>query len=164
MKKGKVVLVGTGFVGMSMAYSMLNRGGIQELILIDINKDKTIGEEMDLAHGLPYAPQKMIIRAGDYDECKDAQVVVITAGVAQKPGQTRLELAEVNSKIMKDITKSIMASGFNGIIVVASNPVDLMTYVVAKVSGLPKNQVIGSGTVLWENMEILHLYHGNIVM
>ena len=148
MKKGKVVLVGTGFVGMSMAYSMLNRGGIQELILIDINKDKTIGEEMDLAHGLPYAPQKMIIRAGDYDECKDAQVVVITAGIAQKPGQTRLELAEVNAKIMKDITKSIMASGFNGIIVVASNPVDLMTYVVAKVSGLPKNQVIGSGTVL----------------
>ena len=148
MKKGKIVLVGTGFVGMSMAYSMLNRGGIQELILIDINKDKTIGEEMDLAHGLPYAPQKMIIRAGDYDECKDAQVVVITAGIAQKPGQTRLELAEVNAKIMKDITKSIMASGFNGIIVVASNPVDLMTYVVAKVSGLPKNQVLGSGTVL----------------
>ena len=148
MKKGKVVLVGTGFVGMSMAYSMLNRGGIQELILIDIDKNKTIGEEMDLSHGLPYAPQKMIIRAGDYDECKDAQIVVITAGIAQKPGQTRLELAEVNAKIMKDITKSIMASGFNGIIVVASNPVDLMTYVVAKVSGLPKNQVIGSGTVL----------------
>ena len=148
MKKGKVVLVGTGFVGMSMAYSMLNRGGVNELILIDINKDKTIGEEMDLSHGLPFAPQKMLIKAGDYDECKDAQIVVITAGVAQKPGQTRLELAEINAKIMKDITKSIMASGFNGIIVVASNPVDLMTYVVSKVSGLPKNQVIGSGTVL----------------
>ena len=148
MKKGKVVLVGTGFVGMSMAYSMLNRGGVNELILIDINKDKTIGEEMDLSHGLPFAPQKMTIKAGDYDECKDAQIVVITAGVAQKPGQTRLELAEINAKIMKDITKSIMASGFDGIIVVASNPVDLMTYVVSKVSGLPKNQVIGSGTVL----------------
>ncbi len=148
MKKGKIVLVGTGFVGMSMAYSMLNRGGIQELVLIDIDKDKTIGEEMDLSHGLPYAPQKMIIKAGDYDECKDAQIVVITAGVAQKPGQTRLELAEVNAKIMKGITQSIMASGFKGIIIVASNPVDLMTYVVAKVSGLPKNQVIGSGTVL----------------
>ena len=133
---------------MSMAYSMLNRGGIQELVLIDIDKDKTIGEEMDLSHGLPYAPQKMIIKAGDYDECKDAQIVVITAGVAQKPGQTRLELAEVNAKIMKGITQSIMASGFKGIIIVASNPVDLMTYVVAKVSGLPKNQVIGSGTVL----------------
>ena len=148
MKKGKVVLVGTGMVGMSMAYSMLNRGGVSELVLIDIDKDKTIGEEMDLSHGLPFAPQKMVIKAGDYDECKDAQIVVITAGVAQKPGQTRLELAEINTKIMKQITQSIMNSGFNGIIVVASNPVDLMTYVVAKVSGLPKNQVIGSGTVL----------------
>ena len=148
MKKGKVVLVGTGFVGMSMAYSMLNQGGINELILIDINKDKTIGEEMDLAHGLPYAPQKMVIKAGDYPDCKDAQVIVITAGIAQKPGQTRLELAETNTKIMKSITEQIMASGFNGIIIVATNPVDLMTYVVAKVSGLPKNQVLGSGTVL----------------
>ena len=148
MKNGKVVLVGTGFVGMSMAYSILNRGGVSELILIDIDKDKTIGEEMDLSHGLPFAPQKMIIKAGDYDECKDAQVVVITAGIAQKPGQTRLELAETNTKIMKGITQNIMASGFDGIIVVASNPVDLMTYVVAKVSGLPKNKVIGSGTVL----------------
>lgn len=148
MKKGKVVLVGTGFVGMSMAYSMLNRGGISELILIDIDKDKTVGEEMDLSHGLPYAPQKMIIKSGDYSQCKDAQVVVITAGIAQKPGQTRLELAEVNAKIVKSITKEIMASGFNGIIIVASNPVDLMTYVVAETSGLPKNQVIGSGTVL----------------
>ena len=148
MKKGKVVLVGTGFVGMSMAYSMLNRGGIEELILIDIDKNKTIGEEMDLSHGLPYAPQKMVIKAGDYDECKDAQIVVITAGLAQKPGQTRLELAEANAKIVKGITQSIMASGFNGIIIVASNPVDLMAYIVYKVSGLPKNQVIGSGTVL----------------
>ena len=148
MKKGKIVLVGAGFVGMSMAYSMLNRGGINELVLVDLDKDKTIGEEMDLSHGLPYAPQKMVIKAGDYSDCKDAQIVVITAGAAQKPGQTRLELAEVNAKIMKGITKQIMASGFNGIIIVASNPVDLMTYVVAKVSGLPKEQVIGSGTVL----------------
>ena len=148
MKKGKVVLVGTGFVGMSMAYTMLNRGGVNELVLIDIDKNKTEGEEMDLNHGMPFAPQKMTIKAGDYEECKDAQVVVITAGIAQKPGQTRLELAETNTKIMKDITKKIMASGFHGVIVVASNPVDLMTYVVAKASGLPTNQVIGSGTVL----------------
>lgn len=148
MKKGKVVLVGTGFVGMSMAYSMLNRGGVNELILIDIDKEKTKGEEMDLSHGLPFAPQKMIIKAGDYNECKDAQIVVITAGVAQKPGQTRLELAETNTKIIKEITQNIMLSGFNGVIIVASNPVDLMTYVVSKVSGLPKNQVFGSGTVL----------------
>ena len=148
MKKGKIVLVGTGFVGMSMAYSMLNRGGIDELVLVDIDKEKTIGEEMDLSHGLPYAPQKMVIKAGDYSDCKDAQIVVITAGAAQKPGETRLELAETNTKIIKSITKQIMASGFNGIIIVATNPVDLMTYVVAKVSGLPKNQIIGSGTVL----------------
>ena len=149
MKKGKIVLVGTGFVGMSMAYSMLNRGGIEELVLIDIDKEKTIGEEMDLSHGLPFAPQKMVIKAGDYDECKDAEIVVITAGVAQKQGgQTRLELAQVNTKIVKDITKNIMASGFNGVIIDASNPVDLMAYVVYKVSGLPKNKVIGSGTVL----------------
>ena len=148
MKKGKVVLVGTGFVGMSMAYTMLNRGGVNELVLIDIDKNKTIGEEMDLNHGMPFAPQKMTIKAGDYDECKDAQVIVITAGITQKPGQTRLELAETNAKIIKDITKSIMNSGFNGVIIVASNPVDLMAYVVYKVSGLPSNQVIGSGTVL----------------
>ena len=148
MKKGKVVLVGTGFVGMSMAYSILNKGGVNELILIDIDKEKTIGEQMDLSHGLSFAPQKMEIKVGDYDDCKDAQVVVITAGAAQKPGQTRLELSEINTKIIKQITKDIMSSGFNGVIVVASNPVDLMTYVVAKVSGLPKNQVIGSGTVL----------------
>lgn len=148
MKDGKIVLVGTGFVGMSMAYSMLNRGGIGELVLVDIDKNKTIGEEMDLSHGLPFAPQKMVIKAGDYSDCSDAEIVVITAGVAQKPGQTRLELAEVNTKIVKEITKNIMASGFNGVIIVASNPVDLMSYVVYKVSGLPKNRVIGSGTVL----------------
>ena len=149
MKSGKIVLVGTGFVGMSMAYSMLNRGGVGELVLIDIDKEKTIGEEMDLSHGLPFAPQKMEIKAGDYSDCKDAEIVVITAGVAQKQGgQTRLELAEVNTKIVKEITQNIMASGFNGIIIVASNPVDLMSYVVYKVSGLPKNKVIGSGTVL----------------
>lgn len=148
MKDGKIALVGTGFVGMSMAYSMLNRGGIGELILIDIDKDKAIGEEMDLSHGLPFAPQKMIIKAGDYEDCKDAEIVVITAGVAQKPGQTRLELAETNTRIVKEITQKVMKSGFNGIFIVASNPVDLMAYVVYKVSGLPKNKVIGSGTVL----------------
>ena len=148
MKKGKIVLVGTGFVGMSMAYSILNRGGVSELILIDIDKDKTIGEEMDLSHCLPYSPQKVKIKAGDYDECKDANVVVITAGLAQKPGQSRLELAVANTKIMKDITQNVMKNGFKGVFIVASNPVDLMSYVVAEVSGMPKSKVIGSGTVL----------------
>ena len=144
----KVVLVGAGFVGMSMAYSLLNQGGVDELVLIDVNKDKTIGEEMDLSHGLPYAPHRMKIKAGDYKDCKDANIVVITAGLAQKPGQSRLELAVENAKIMKQITQSVMQSGFDGIFIVATNPVDLMTYVVAEVSGLPKSRVIGSGTVL----------------
>ena len=149
MKKGKVVLVGTGFVGMSMAYSLFNQGWANELVLIDVLKEKAQGEALDLAHGIAYAPSKMEIKYGEYDECKDANIVVITAGIAQKQGgQTRLELAEVNTKIVKDITKNIMASGFNGVIIVASNPVDLMAYVVYKVSGLPKNKVIGSGTVL----------------
>ena len=144
----QVVLVGAGFVGMSMAYSLLNQGGVDELILIDVNKDKTIGEEMDLSHGLPYAPHKMKIKAGDYDECRDANIVVITAGLNQKPGQSRLDLAVANAKIMKEITQNVMANGFNGIFIVASNPVDLMSYVVAQVSGMPKSRVIGSGTVL----------------
>ena len=146
--KRKVVLVGAGFVGTSFAYSALNQGGIDELVLIDVNKDKIIGEEMDLSHGLPYAPHKMLIKAGDYSECKDANIVVITAGLAQKPGQSRLELAVANAKIMKDITQNVMKNGFKGVFIVASNPVDLMSYVVAEVSGLPKSKVIGSGTVL----------------
>ena len=144
----KLVLVGTGMVGMSMAYALENQGGINELVLIDVLKDKATGEAMDLNHGLAYAPSKMSIKSGEYDECKDADIVVITAGLAQKPGQTRLELAQTNAKIMKDITEQVIKSGFNGIFVVASNPVDLMTYVVSKVSGFPKNKVIGSGTVL----------------
>ena len=144
----KVVLVGAGFVGMSMAYSILNQGGVDELVLIDVVKDKAIGEEMDLSHCLPYAPQRMKIKAGDYSECKDANIVVITAGLAQKPGQSRLELAVANAKIVKEITENIKASGFSGIYIVASNPVDLMTYVVAQVSGAPKSKVLGSGTVL----------------
>lgn len=144
----KLVLIGTGMVGMSMAYALENQGGINELVLIDVLKDKAIGEAMDLSHGIPCAPSKIDIKAGDYDDCKDADIVVITAGLNQKPGQTRLELATANAKIVKEITKNVVNSGFNGIFVIASNPVDLMTYVVSKVSKFPKNKVIGSGTVL----------------
>lgn len=146
--KRKIVLVGTGFVGMSMAYSLLNQGGVNELVLIDVLKEKAIGEAMDLAHGIPCAPSNIEIKAGDYSECKDANIVVITAGLAQKPGQTRLELASANAKIMKEITQEVVKSGFKGIFLVASNPVDVMTYVVKEVSGFPASQVIGSGTVL----------------
>lgn len=146
--KRKVVLVGTGFVGMSMAYTFLTSPGVNELVLVDVMKEKAEGEAMDLAHGLPYAPSKLKIKAGDYSDCADASVIVITAGAAQKPGQTRLELTGINTKIMKSICEQIKASGFNGIIVVASNPVDIMTYVAQKVTGLPANHVIGSGTLL----------------
>ncbi len=148
VEKRKIVLIGTGFVGMSFAYSLLNQGGINELVLVDVMKEKAEGEAMDLSHGLSCAPSRINIKSGDYTECKDANIVVITAGIAQKPGQTRLELATINAKIMKEITENVISSGFKGIFVVASNPVDIMTYVVSKVSGFPKNKVIGSGTVL----------------
>ena len=144
----KVALVGTGMVGMSMAYSILNRGGINELVLIDIAKDKTIGEAMDLSHGIPFSPGKQDIKAGEYPDCSDADIVVITAGLPQKPGETRLDLAKSNTKIIKEITQNVVSSGFKGIFVIASNPVDLMSYVVQKVSGFPKEKVIGSGTLL----------------
>ena len=145
ISKRKVVLVGTGFVGMSMAYALENQGGVNELVL----KDKAEGEAMDLCHGIAMSPGRMVIKSGNYDECKDANIVVITAGLAQKPGgQTRLELAQTNAGIMKDITEKVVASGFKGIFIIATNPVDLMTYVVQKVSGFPYEKVIGSGTVL----------------
>lgn len=144
----KIVLVGTGFVGMSMAYTFLSQPGIDELVLVDVNKEKAEGEALDLSHGLPYSTSKIRIKAGDYSDCKDAAIIVITAGAAQKPGQTRLELTGINTKIMKSICEQIKASGFNGVIVVASNPVDIMTYVAQKVTGLPEKQVIGSGTLL----------------
>lgn len=149
--KRKVVLVGTGFVGMSMAYAILSQGsssGVNELVLIDVLKDKAIGEAMDLCHGLPCSSSYMKIKAGEYDECADADMVVITAGLNQKPGQTRLELSEANAKIMKDITMQVVNSGFKGIFLIASNPVDLMTKVVQEVSKFPTSRVIGSGTAL----------------
>ena len=147
-EKRKIVLVGTGFVGMSMAYSFLSTGGIDELVLLDVAKEKAVGEAMDLQHGLPYARGKMEIYAGDYADCRDASIVVITAGAAQKPDETRLDLTAKNARIMKSVVESIMASGFDGILIIASNPVDGMTYLAQKVSGLPKQRVIGSGTIL----------------
>ena len=148
MPKSKVVIVGTGMVGMSYAYSLLNQGTVEELVLIDINKDRAEGEAMDLNHGLSYAPRKMKIYAGDYNDCKDADIVVITAGVSQKDGETRIDLLNRNAAIMKSVVKGVMASGFNGIILVASNPVDILAYVAWKASGLPSNKVFGSGTSL----------------
>ena len=144
----KVVIVGTGMVGMSYAYSLVNQGTVEEIVLIDIDTEKALGEAMDLNHGLAFSPRKMSIKAGNYSDCKDAHIVVITAGVNQKEGQTRIDLLNSNAKIMKSVTKSVVASGFNGIFLVASNPVDISTYVVWKTSGFPASKVIGSGTSL----------------
>ena len=148
INKRKVVLVGTGFVGMSAAYSLINQGGVNEMVLVDVLKDKAEGEAMDLAHGLSCAPSRVDIRSGSYEECADADIVLITAGMAQKPGQTRLDLLKINAKIMADITRNCVNAGFKGVFVIATNPCDLMTYVVGEVSGFPKERVIGSGTSL----------------
>lgn len=148
MQNSKVVIVGTGLVGMSYAYALVNQGTIEELVLIDIDRDKAEGEAMDLNHGLAFAPRKMNIKAGDYSDCKDAGLVVITAGVNQKEGETRIQLLTRNASIIKNVVKDIMASGFNGILLVASNPVDILAYVTWRESGLSQSRVIGSGTSL----------------
>ena len=146
-KTKKVAIVGTGFVGSSYAYSLVNQGTVSELVLIDLNKERAEGEAQDLNHGVPFG-SPMKIKAGDYTDCHDMDLVVITAGANQKPGETRLDLASKNAKIMRGIVKEIMASGFDGILVIASNPVDVMTHVAYEASGLPKEHVIGSGTIL----------------
>lgn len=117
-KDRKVCLVGTGFVGMSMAYTFLTTGGVDELVLIDVDREKAIGEAMDLQHGLPYSRNHMNIKAGGYEECEDAEIVVITAGTAQKPGQSRLDMTATNARIMKSVCENIMKSGFDGILIV----------------------------------------------
>lgn len=146
-KTRKVVIIGTGFVGSSYAYSLLNQGIVNELVLVDLNKERADGEARDLNHGMPFG-SPMKIRAGDYDECSNADLVVITAGANQAPGETRLDLAAKNAKIMTGIVTSIMKSGFKGILLVATNPVDVLSHVALEVSGLPKERVIGSGTIL----------------
>jgi len=144
----KVIIIGTGFVGTAIAYSIINQGIAEELVLIDIDSAKAEGEAADLRHGVPFGPSRVKVRSGGYEECSNADVIIITAGVNQKPGETRLALVERNASIMKGIVKSIMNSGFNGIFIIASNPVDIMTYLAWKESGLPESKVIGSGTSL----------------
>ncbi|MFB1051305.1 L-lactate dehydrogenase [Paraliobacillus sp. JSM ZJ581] len=146
-KTRKVVIIGAGFVGSSYAYSLVNQGIVNELVLVDLNKERAEGEARDLNHGMPFG-FPMRIRSGDYEECKNADLVVITAGANQGPGETRLDLAHKNAKIMQGIVNSIMDSGFNGILLVATNPVDLLSHVALEVSGLPQERVIGSGTIL----------------
>ncbi|CAM4170175.1 lactate dehydrogenase [Bacillus manliponensis] len=150
MKKGidRVVLIGTGAVGCSYAYCMINQGTAEEFVLVDVNEAKAEGEAMDLSHAVPFAPSPTKVWKGSYDDCKDADLVVITAGLPQKPGETRLDLVEKNTKIFKQIVRSVMDSGFDGLFLIATNPVDILTYVTWKESGLPKERVIGSGTTL----------------
>lgn len=144
----RIALIGTGFVGSSYAFALLNQGVGDELVLIDVNKEKSEGDAMDLNHGLAFAPSYTKIWYGDYNDCASADLVVITAGANQKPGETRLDLVEKNSAIFKSIVDQVMESGFDGIFLVATNPVDILTYMTWKFSGLPKHRVIGSGTIL----------------
>ena len=145
----KVALIGCGNVGMAYAYALVGQKVyVDELILIDINKDKCEGEAMDLNHCMAYSPSKIKVRVGDYSDCKDAKIVVIAAGANQAPGESRMDLIEKNSKIFKSIIGSVMENNFNGIFIVATNPLDVMTYLTLKYSNLPHNKVIGSGTTL----------------
>lgn len=156
----KVVIIGCGNVGMSYAYSIVNqRTYVNELALIDMNEDKVLGEVMDLNHSLAYAPSKLNIKVGTYDDCRDARIVMIAAGANQKQGETRLDLLNKNAVIFKDIIDKVMNSGFNGIFLIATNPVDIMTYITWKYSGLPAYKVVGSGTSL--DTARLHYLVGN---
>lgn len=148
MDNRKVVLVGTGMVGMSFAYAALNQNICDELVLIDINHERAIGEAMDLNHGLAFSKTSMRIYAGDYGDCANADIVVICAGVNQKEGESRLELLSRNAKVFESIVKPVVNSGFDGIFLVATNPVDIMTRITYEMSGFAHNKVIGSGTTL----------------
>ena len=145
----KVILIGCGNVGMAYAYALINQKDyVDELVLIDINQDKMIGEAMDLNHCLTYSPSKIKVRVGNYQDCKDAKIVVIAAGANQKEDETRMDLIYKNSKIFKSIIENIMNNNFKGIFLIATNPLDVMTYLTLKYSKVEPNKVIGSGTTL----------------
>ncbi|MDD4608235.1 MAG: L-lactate dehydrogenase [Bacilli bacterium] len=145
----KVIIIGCGNVGMSYAYALLNqKTNVQELVLIDLDKKRIEGEAMDLNHCLAFAPSKINIRVGSYEDCKDANIICIAAGANQNPGETRMDLINKNSKIFKSIITEVMNNGFKGIFLIATNPLDIMTYLTWKYSGLPTSKIIGSGTSL----------------
>ncbi len=143
----KITIIGAGSVGATIAYTLSNEDIASEIVMIDINKQKAEGEVMDIIQGTSFRDPISII-AGDYEDAKDSDIVIITSGIARKPGQSRLELAQTNVNIMKSIAPQIAAVAPNALYVIVSNPVDVMTYVFAKVSGIPENQVMGSGTIL----------------
>lgn len=145
----KIVIIGCGNVGMSYAYALINQKcNIDELVLIDQNIDKANGEAMDLNHSIPYSPNNIIVKSGDYSECADATIVMIAAGANQNVGETRLDLIHKNTEIFKSIIDKVMATGFNSIFLIATNPVDAMSYITYKYSHLPASQIIGTGTSL----------------
>ncbi len=145
----KVMIVGTGNVGASIGYCLVNqRTAVSELILTDINMEDAEGEVMDLRDTLAVSPSYMKISAGTYKDAGDCDIIIITAGAPQKPGETRMDLLKKNASIFKDMIGQIMESGFNGIFIVVSNPMDVLTYLTWRYSGLPCEQVIGSGTIL----------------
>ncbi|MBW1604782.1 L-lactate dehydrogenase [Lactobacillus sp. Sy-1] len=147
LKHQKVALVGDGAVGSSYAFAMMQQGIAEEFVIIDIVKDRTEGDALDLEDAQVFTAPKNIY-SGDYSDCKDADLVVITAGAPQKPGETRLDLVSKNIKILSSIVKPVVDSGFDGIFLVAANPVDVLTYATQKLSGFPKEKVVGSGTSL----------------
>ena len=148
-KNSKVVICGVGNVGATTAYTIVNQGLCEQLVLIDVRKDKAYAEALDMSHAIHFMNRNMHVWSGDYSDCSDADVVIITASAPMpKDSHDRLEMLRPSLHIVKDIVQSVMASGFSGIFVVISNPVDIMSYFTWKVSGLPRNQVIGSGTNL----------------
>ena len=143
----KITIIGAGSVGSTIAYTLSGQDIASELVLIDINKEKVKGEVMDIEQGT-YFRDPISIVAGDYKDAKDSDIVIITSGIARKPGQTRIELTQTNVNILKEITPEIVKAAPNALYIIVSNPVDIMTYVFTKISGLPENQIIGSGTIL----------------
>lgn len=147
LNKQKIAIIGLGMVGSSIAFSLMQEGIFSEIVLIDKDRKKAKGEAMDLSHGIPFC-ESINIYEGDYDDIKDCYVVIITAGANQEKGETRLDLIDKNLKIYKSIIPNIAKTSFEGILLVVSNPVDILTYVTLKLSGYDKKRVIGSGTVL----------------
>ena len=143
----KAVMVGCGFVGSASVFALMQSGLFTEIVLIDADKNKAEGEAMDISHGIPFA-RPMKIYAGDYDDAADAAIIIVSAGAGQKPGETRLDLVHKNVSIFKSIIPEIAKRGFDGILLIVANPVDILTQVAIKLSGLPEERVIGSGTVL----------------
>jgi L-lactate dehydrogenase len=148
LKLRKVAIVGTGLVGSSCGFALVNQCVCNEILMIDINEEKAKGEAWDLTHGVEFMPQRTKIRQATFADCSDVDVIIITAGAAPKPGQTRLDTLGVSASICNLIVKEIMKSGFDGFFIIASNPVDIIAYHVWKLSGLPKNKVIGTGTTI----------------